>query len=107
MKDLFERTDWKRWLQLFGCVLIVMIVLRMLGWDVVLMAVFHALSPLLFSCLIVFLFEPFVEKLPFPRGISCSLVYFGFLGLLVLGIGMMVPLVMEQGSRSSPPHSRP
>ena len=56
MKDLFERTDWKRWLQLFGCVLIVMIVLRMLGWDVVLMAVFHALSPLLFSCLIVFLF---------------------------------------------------
>ena len=91
MKDLFERTDWKRWLQLFGCVLIVMIVLRMLGWDVVLMAVFHALSPLLFSCLIVFLFEPFVEKLPFPRGISCSLVYFGFLGLLVLGIGMMVP----------------
>lgn len=99
MKDLFERTDWKRWLQLFGCVLIVMIVLRMLGWDVVLMAVFHALSPLLFSCLIVFLFEPFVEKLPFPRGISCSLVYFGFLGLLVLGIGMMVPLVMEQGSQ--------
>ena len=58
MKDLFERTDWKRWLQLLGCVLIVMIVLRMLGWDVVLMAVFHALSPLLFSCLIVFLFEP-------------------------------------------------
>ena len=99
MKDLFERTDWKRWLQLLGCVLIVMIVLRMLGWDIVLMAVFHALSPLLFSCLIVFLFEPFVEKLPFPRGISCSLVYFGFLGLLVLGIGMMVPLVMEQGSQ--------
>ena len=25
MKDLFERTDWKRWLQLLGCVLIVMI----------------------------------------------------------------------------------
>ena len=38
MKDLFERTDWKRWLQLLGCVLTVMIVLRMLGWDVVLMA---------------------------------------------------------------------
>lgn len=99
MKDLFQRVNWKRWLQCLGCLLITMILLRMLGWDSVLMAVLHALSPLVFSCLIVFLFEPFVEKLPFPRGISCSLVYFGFVGLLVLGIGMMVPLVMEQGSQ--------
>lgn len=99
MKNWIQKQNWKQILLLLLCLLIMIIILRLLGLNPFLWTIIHTLSPLLFSCLIVFLFEPFVEKLPFNRGFSCTLVYFGFLALLALAVLMMVPVIMDQGTQ--------
>lgn len=99
MKDWYRKTDWKRLLRCLLCVLCVLLMLQLTGWQQSLVKLIRTLLPLLFSCLIVFLFEPLVEKLPFRRGLSCTLVYFGFLALLAGIVSLIVPLFVQQGAQ--------
>lgn len=99
MKEKFSSFDWRQLLFFLLCLLSVLVIFRFLGWDQFIFLLIHTLAPLLFSCLLVFLFEPFVEKIPLRRIYSCSIVYFGFLILLCGAVLIIMPLLIEQGSQ--------